>query len=40
MNYEDHINNELRRSYEQWITIDHINNELRRSLKQRITKIA
>ena len=36
MNYEDHINNELRRSHKQWITKitwtmnyeDHINNEL------------
>ena len=41
MNYEDHINNELRRTHKQWITNyeDHINNELRRSHKQWITKI-
>ena len=49
MNYEDHINNELRRSHEQWIELQwitrsqkqwsHINNELWRSNKQWITMI-
>ena len=47
MNYEDHINNELRWTLKQWITKitgtinyeDHIKNELRRLHEQWITMI-
>ena len=38
MNYEHHINNELRRSHKQWNYEDHINNDYD-DHKQWITKI-